>query len=87
MELGNSDRMNEPQPLDPMTWDKAQAAENDRVCDEAVPYYAGRSWVTECMWAAFNAETDEDREYFIGEVAMISEGAASEVREILAKGW
>ena len=73
--------------LRPMEWDTAQAAENDRVRDEAVPYYPGRSWVTECMWAAFNAESDEDREYFVGEVAMISESAASEVREILAKGW
>ena len=88
MRLGDSDRMNEPEPLDPMAWDKAQAAENDRVRDhgEAVPY-AGSSWVTECAMAAINAMTDEDREYYIGEVAMISEGAADEVRVILKEGW
>ena len=88
MKLGDSDRMNTPEPLDPMAWDKAQAVENDRYRDhgDAVPY-AGSSWVHECAMAAINALSVEDREYYISEVAMISEGAADEVRVILKEGW
>ena len=73
--------------LEPMVLDKAWAQEQNRIRDETVPFYPGRSWVTECAWAALNATTDEDREYFIGEIAMISEGAAAEVRTILKEGW
>jgi len=88
MRLGDSDRMNTPEPLDPMEWDKAQALENDRHRDhgELVPY-PGSAWVTECSWAALDTDDEEERAYFIGEIAMISEGEADEVRRILREGW
>ena len=88
MKLGDSDKMNDPQPLDPMVWDKARAEENDRARDHGDDVFVpGSSWATECAWAAINALSVEDREYYISEVAMISEGAADEVRVILKEGW
>ena len=72
--------------VEPMEADKAWGEMMDRARDEP-PYYPGRSWVNECQVAAFAAKTDKDREYYLGEIEMISQGAADETRRILKEGW
>ena len=78
--------MDEPRRVTPMALDKAWATEQDRIRDEP-PFFPGRTHVTECTIAAMNADTDEDRDYYIGEIAMISQAAADEVRTVLTEGW